>query len=68
MIHFISMNYNIIKIMIFVVIFINFTAVNSLSFPIPALDPKIIMDKLGDIIKHGKRAIEKNSEDQQKQE
>ena len=24
------------------------------------------MDKLGDIIKHGKRAIEKNREDQQK--
>ena len=68
MIHFISMNYNIIKIMIFVVIFINFTTVNSLSFPIPVLDPKIIMDKLGDIIKHGKRAIEKNREDQQKQE
>ena len=68
MIHFINMNYNIIKIAIFVAIFINFTMVNSLSFPIPALDPKIIMDKLGDIIKHGKRAIEKNKEDQQKQE
>ena len=68
MIHFINMNYNIIKITIFVAIFINFTVVNSLSFPIPALDPKIIMDKLGDIIKHGKRAIEKNKEDQQKQE
>ena len=62
------MNYNIIKITIFVAIFINFTVVNSFSFPFPALDPKIIMDKLGDIIKHGKRAIEKNKEDQQKQE
>ena len=68
MIHFLKMNYNIIKIVIFVAIFINFTAVNSLSFTIQALDPKIIMDKLGDIIKHGKRAIEKNREDQQKQE
>ena len=68
MIHFLKMNYNVIKIAIFVAIFVNFTIVNSLSFPIPALDPKIIMDKLGDIIKHGKRAIEKNREDQQKQE
>ena len=68
MIHFLEMNYNIIKIAIFVAILINFTMINSLSFPIPALDPKIIMDKLGDIIKHGKRAIEKNREDQQKQE
>ncbi len=68
MIHFIKMNYNIIKIMIIVAIFTNFTVVNSLSFPVPALDPKIIMDKLGDIIKHGKRAIEKNKEDQQKQD
>ena len=34
----------------------------------PALNPKIIMDKLSDIIKHGKRAIEKNKEDQQKQD
>ena len=67
-IHFLKMNYNIIKIAIFVGLFINFTTINSLSFPIPALDPKIIMDKLGDIIKHGKRAIEKNKEDQQKQE
>ena len=68
MIHFLKMNYNVIKIAIFVAIFVNFTMVNSLSFPIPALDPKIIMDKLGDIIKHGKRAIEKNKEDQQKQD
>ena len=68
MIHFINMNYNIIKITIFVVILVNFTVVNSISFPISALDPKIIMDKLGDIIKHGKRAIEKNKKDQQKQE
>ena len=68
MIHFLKMNYNVIKIAIFVAIFINFTMANSLSFPIAALDPKIIMDKLGDIIKHGKRAIEKNREDQQKQE
>ena len=68
MIHFINMNYNIIKITIIVAIFTNFTVVNSLSFPISAFNPKIIMDKLGDIIKHGKRAIEKNKEDQQKQE
>ena len=67
MIHFLKMNYNVIKIAIFVAIFVNFTMVNSLSFPIPALDPTIIIDKLGDIIKHGKRAIKKNREDQQKQ-
>ena len=41
MIHFINMNYNVIKIMIVVAIFTNFTVVNSLSFPVPALDPKI---------------------------